>query len=370
MSQMQGPSAAFGGEDNKMIQKTALVTLLSFMLLFAFACRPASSSLSQAEKEEINREFFSDSSFHELSSLPEYLEQQLTIVPIRSYQKDQNLYFVTSASIHAQDVEHIANLRENASYGGCSEIWMWEIPTEKLQKCLVKFDHYVNPLLTDTKTLEQNWLGTSYGSISTISDILENGDIVFTESIAEGMMHFSLAEYRYHIASDTITIADYQPGRPEIYTPEELLDMKAKTVNSDTLSLFRSASDILWEQQGENKQWSFFTRERWYVVQYNLKASKNASGKYYHEIGYYSLMNSSYHPLIRKWITELDKDPFISLELVPDSLNLSIRDWCGFSGESRTNQSYYYDAEEGSIRWAKEASNTTPETGIYEVVLD
>jgi hypothetical protein len=352
------------------MRKTGLVTLLSLMLFFAFACRPVPSSLSQAEKEEINREFFSDSSFHELSSLPEYLEQQLTIVPIRSYQKDQNLYFITSANIHAQDTEHITNLRENPSYGGCSEIWMWEIPTEKLQKCLVKFDHYVNPLLTDTKTLDQNWLGTSYGSISTISDILENGDIVFTESIAEGMMNFTLVEYRYHIASDTITIADFQPGRPEIYTPEELQNMKEKTVNSDTLSLFRAASDILWEHREENKQWSFFTRERWYVVQYNLKASKKARGKYYHEIGFYSLTNSSYRPLVRKWITELDKDPFISLELVPDSMNLSIRDWCGFSGEARTNQSYYYDAEEGSINWMKEASNTTPETGIYEVVLD
>jgi hypothetical protein len=329
---------------------------------------PVAENLTPEEKEQINQQYFSDPSFNELNSLPDYIHQTLPFVPIHTFQNGQTLYFLTTPFINPQDAELISSLRNISEYGGCSEIWSWDLPTDYLQKRLVKLDYYPNPRSDLSEETNQNLIGTTHGKISTIVDIAENGDIVFTESLGEGMMHFTTIQYVYHIVSDTISITDYKPGRPETYSPKELQEKKEQSIHSDTLSLFRSVSDIVWKEKKDTLHFSYFNTECLYVLQYNIAAPKNAKREIYHEIGAYSLSNQKYSPILRKWIHELDLDPFIALELIPTSNHLSIHDWCGFSKEPRTNQVYYYNSDEGTIQYMAEAPNTTPETGFYEVV--
>lgn len=363
--------------------KLLLVTALCTLIMVSTSCqawfsgfnRPNSSleqnaqSLSSEEKVAMMDEYFSYPTFHEVTTLPEYIEQKLPFVPIHSYQKDQTLYFIASA-FQNHDKETISALKNNPDIGICSEIWTLELLSENLMKVLVKYEYYPNPLESnpEKKKSQGNFIGVPYGKISAIVDVRSNGDILFDESTPEGMGHYTRVTYNYQRAENKVTIMDYLPGRPEVYSENDMKELKNQTLSYQTLSLFRIVSEIVWKDTNKTMQWSYFTSERLYALRYNIKAPRGKTGKYYHEIGYYDLDNSEYNSLIRKWLQEEDPSPLIQIDLMPDSDDLSLHDWCGFQANSRTNQVYRFDADNHSIQYIQGAENTTEETGLYEVV--
>lgn len=325
-------------------------------------------TLTIEEKNKIHQEYFSNTAFHEIESIPAYIHQQIPFVPIRTYQHNMKLYFVVNPRLKATDTELITNLKVSSDYGGCSEIWTWDIEKETLQRKFVKLEYYPNPTAKSTDSTPVDKIGTVHGTITTIDEITANEEIFFTESIAEGMMHFTKIQYIYRPLSDDILTVEYQPGRPEVYTDQEIEKMKEVSVTKETLTLFRQISDIVWENLSNDLQWSYFHLDRLYSIQYNIISYDDQFGEYYHEISYFSLSDQKQHPILRKWIVDVDLDPLISLEIIPNSFHLSISDWCGFSEEPRTHQMYYYNSDEDSIQLMNEAPNTTEETGVYTIV--